>query len=326
MEEPTSPLGFSSTLLPSSTCFTKPPPSPLPRAQVPALDTILGQEYHVLNHGFIRVIDYMDNDQAIVQAARVSYGSGTKHTSEDQNLINYLMAHRHTSPFEMCEIKLHVKMPIFVARQWIRHRTASLNEYSGRYSVMKEEFYIPEPEQVRAQSMVNKQGRDHFLDHDVVNQFIDNCQHDTKQLYDHYLDSLHEGQTMDEGVKIGGVTRDHVNVGGVAREVARINLPLSMYTEMYWKIDLHNLLHFLSLRCDSHAQYEIRVYADYILSLVKLWVPMVHQAFLEYRLNAITVSKSGVEVIRKLLRHESITQPESGMGKREWTELMNNFL
>jgi len=283
------------------------------RATVPALEDILYDPFPVLDHGFIRVIDYMGDDSAIVQAARVSYGKGTKKVSEDQGLINYLMRHRHSTPFEMCEIKFHIKLPIFVARQWIRHRTANVNEYSGRYSILDKEFYIPSPENLAAQSTVNRQGRDQVLEGIHAKRALDLLKRDAEQAYATYQDLLNEdelGQPQDS-------TRQ-----GLARELARMNLSLNYYTQWYWKIDLHNLMHFLSLRADSHAQYEIRVYADIMLDILKKWVPMTYQAFLEYRMHSQTLSRSAMNVVKRRLRGEEVIQASSGLGAREWRELM----
>ncbi len=286
---------------------------PTLRATVPALEDILHQPLAVLDHGFVRVIDYMGDDAAVVQAARVSYGRGTRKVSEDRGLINYLMRHRHTTPFEMCEIKFHVKLPVFVARQWIRHRTANVNEYSARYSVLDREFYIPAPEQLAAQSSANRQGRGTVLAGDEARRVLDILRDDSTRTYDHYLWMLNEGE--DGGA--ADADRD-----GLARELARMNLTLNVYTQWYWKVDLHNLLHFLSLRADPHAQYEIRVYADAIMEAVRRWVPLVHDAFLDYRLGAANLSGKMLAVVRRLLDGEQVEQAASGLGPREWRELM----
>jgi thymidylate synthase (FAD) len=286
---------------------------PTLRATVPALEDILHQPLAVLDHGFVRVIDYMGDDAAVVQAARVSYGRGTRKVSEDRGLINYLMRHRHTTPFEMCEIKFHVKLPVFVARQWIRHRTANVNEYSARYSVLDREFYIPAPEQLAAQSSANRQGRGTVLAGDEARRVLDILRDDSTRTYDHYLWMLNEGE--DGGA--ADADRD-----GLARELARMNLTLNVYTQWYWKVDLHNLLHFLSLRADPHAQYEIRVYADAMMEAVRRWVPLVHDAFLDYRLGAANLSGKMLAVVRRLLDGEQVEQAASGLGPREWRELM----
>jgi thymidylate synthase (FAD) len=286
---------------------------PTRRATVPALEEILYQASPVLDHGFVRVIDYMGDDGAIVQAARVSYGRGTRRISEDGGLINYLMRHRHTTPFEMCEIKYHVKLPIFVARQWIRHRTANVNEYSARYSILDNEFYIPAPEHLAAQASINRQGRGDALQGEPARRVLDLLRDDAERAYAGYAEMLNEDET--------GAPRDP-SWPGLARELARMNLSLNFYTQWYWKTDLHNLLHFLSLRADPHAQYEIRAYADAMLDTVKRWVPLAHAAFLEYRLHAAAISATGLAVIRRMLAGEMVDQPSSGLSAREWRELM----
>src|SRR5215213_9806653 len=283
------------------------------RPSVPALEEILFQALPVLDHGFVRVVDYMGDDAAVVQAARVSYGRGTKKVSEDRGLVNYLMRHRHTTPFEMCEIKYHVKLPIFVARQWIRHRTANVNEYSARYSILDNEFYIPSPEHLAAQSAANRQGRDQIIEGEAARRVLDLLREDSERAYAGYVELLNEDET--------GTPRDP-SWPGLARELARMNLSLNFYTQWYWKTDLHNLLHFLSLRADPHAQYEIRAYAETMLETVQRWVPLAHAAFLEYRLNAATLSASSLAVLRRMLAGEKIDQPSSGLSPREWRELM----
>lgn len=285
---------------------------PTRRAVAPALEEILYSAIPVLDHGLIRVIDYMGDDNAVVQAARVSYGRGTKKVTEDQGLIHYLMRHRHSTPFEMCEIKFHVKMPIFVARQWIRHRTANVNEYSARYSILDREFYIPAPEHLAAQSSSNRQGRGDVLEGAEAQRVLDLLKRDSTQVYDHYVEMLNEneaGEPIDSSRP------------GLARELARMNLSLNFYTQWYWKIDLHNFMHFLSLRADPHAQYEIRVYADAMLDVLKRWVPLCYEAFVQHRLGAATLSKSALAVVKRRLAGETVTQESSGMGKREWNEL-----
>jgi thymidylate synthase (FAD) len=272
------------------------------RPTVPALEARLFEPLPCLDHGFVRAVDYMGDDAAVVQAARVSYGKGTRKVSEDRGLIRYLMRHRHTTPFEMCELKLHVKLPIFVARQWIRTRTANVNEISARYSVLDREFYLPRPEDLAVQSANNKQGRGESLSIDDAAEVLRLLRRDAEQCYDTYerlLDDHH-----------------------LARELARMNLGVGYYTQWYWKIDLHNLLHFLSLRLDPHAQYEIRVYADAIASLVRDWVPHVWEAFEDYRLGAVTLSRQMLEVVRRRLAGETPTLDDSGLSKREWDELM----
>ena len=267
----------------------------------------------VLDHGFVRVVDYMGDDAAVVQAARVSYGRGTRAANEDRGLIRYLMRHRHSTPFEMCEIKYHVKLPIFVARQWIRHRMANVNEYSARYSILDREFYLPDGENLAAQSAVNRQGRGSVLQGEEAARVLDLLREDASRNYDHYLDMLNEdadGRVLDEGRR------------GLARELARMNLTLNAYTQWYWKADLHNLLNFLSLRADAHAQYEIRVYADAMLDTVRAWVPLVHEAFRDYRQGAVTLSAQMLAVVRGLVEGGAPEQPASGLSKREWRELM----
>lgn len=272
------------------------------RITVKEIDDILYKERKILDHGFIRVIDYMGSDSAVVQAARVSYGEGTKHISQDAALINYLMRHSHTTPFEMCEIKFHIKLPIFVARQWIRHRTANINEYSARYSILSREFYIPEINQVAEQSKNNAQGRGKELDYETAKNITEVLSKNSDLVYSSY------GKFLEDGL---------------AREIARINLTLNYYTEFYWKIDLHNLLHFLKLRSDHHAQYEIRVYAEEMIKIIKKWVPLTYNAFAEYCLESVSISKSGLDIVHKLIKGEEVKREESGIGKREWNELMS---
>ncbi len=287
--------------------------TPTRRACAPALEEILYQAIPLLDHGFIRVVDYMGDDGAIVQAARVSYGRGTRHVSEDRGLIAYLMRHRHTTPFEMCEIKYHVKLPIFVARQWIRHRTANVNEYSGRYSIMDKEFYLPAPDQLASQSSDNRQGRGDVLQGKEAARVHDLLREDANRAYDHYAEMLNEDEN--------GAMRDPAR-DGLARELARMNLTLNYYTQWYWKTNLHNLLHFLSLRADSHAQYEIRVYAEAMIDTLKRWVPLAHAAFLEYEHGGVRLSASALESVKRMIAGEKISQVESGLSKREWRELM----
>jgi thymidylate synthase (FAD) len=283
------------------------------RPTVPALEAMLFEPIPLLDHGFIRVIDYMGDDSAVVQAARVSYGRGTKAVSEDRGLIRYLMRHWHSTPFEMCEIKFHVKLPIFVARQWIRHRMANVNEYSARYSVMDREFYIPAPEQLAAQSASNRQGRGEVLAGEDAARVMDLLRQDATTTYDHYIEMLNEdesGAVMDPGRQ------------GLARELARMNLTLNTYTQWYWKTDLHNLMNFLRLRADAHAQYEIRVYAEAMLGVLDAWVPAVSEAFRDYRLGAVTLSAQMLDITRRLLAGEAVEQAGTGLSKREWRELM----
>jgi thymidylate synthase (FAD) len=284
------------------------------RATVPALEEILYKPIKVLDHGFVRVVDYMGDDSAVVQAARVSYGRGTKKSLQDKGLINYLMRHRHTTPFEMCDIKFHIKLPIFVARQWIRHRTASVNEYSARYSILSNEFYLPDIYNLTPQSSTNKQGRSsEVLPEDIALRVLATIKEDSLRCYKNYVAMMNQD---DQGNII-----DENNVG-ITRELARINLTLNHYTEWYWKINLHNLLHFLALRADHHAQYEIRVYAEVMLDIVKAWVPFVYEAFIEHRKSGASISKTGLEIIRKMIKGEQVDQESSGMSKREWDELM----
>ena len=262
----------------------------------------------ILDHGFIRLIDYMGDDAAIVQAARVSYGAGTKHVQNDEGLIRYLMRHWHSTPFEMCEIKLHVKLPVFVARQWIRHRTANVNEYSARYSILDREFYIPAPEHLAAQSVVNNQGRGGVLTGEESARVLELLKSDANRAYDHYEAMLSQAQP------------DGTPQQGLARELARMNLPANIYTQWYWKVDLHNLFHFLRLRADPHAQYEIRVYAEAIARVVADWVPLAYAAFDDYRMGGVTLSSKAVECVRRMLKGEVVTQETSGMSKGEWRE------
>lgn len=279
----------------------------------PALEEMLYKAVPVLDHGFVRVIDYMGTDNAIVQAARVSYGAGTKKVNEDAGLINYLLRHRHTTPFEMCEIKFHIKLPIFIARQWIRHRTANVNEYSGRYSIMDKEFYIPAPENLAAQSQSNRQGRGDVLEGEDAARVLQLLKEDSARAYAHYEEMLNADEA--------GNIKDE-NKPGLARELARMNLPVNFYTQWYWKCDLHNLMHFLSLRADSHAQYEIREYANVMLDMLKAWVPITYQAFMDYRVGGATLSAKGLEVVKAMLEGKKIEQEHSGMSKREFAELM----
>ncbi len=283
------------------------------RNTVAGLEDILYEPAHVLDHGFVRAVDYMGDDSAIVQAARVSYGTGTKKVSEDRGLIRYLMRHRHTTPFEMCEIKFHVKLPVFVARQWIRHRTANVNEYSARYSILEDEFYIPDQAHLAAQSTSNHQGRGEVLEGAEAAKILDILRGDAVNAYGHYQEMLNETADGEPIVP----SRD-----GLARELARINLPVNIYTQWYWKIDLHNLFHFLSLRADPHAQYEIRVYADAMAEMVKRWVPHAFEAFEDYRLGSAYLSRGGLDVVRRMLDGEAVTQEKSTLSGREWRELM----
>jgi thymidylate synthase (FAD) len=283
------------------------------RPTVQGLEAMLHKPFPILDHGFVRVIDYMGDDSAIVQAARVSYGRGTKRVQEDAGLIRYLMRHRHTTPFEMCEIKFHIKLPIFVARQWIRHRTASVNEYSARYSILDKEFYIPAPEHLAAQSVINRQGRGEILDGEEACEVLHLLRSDAERSYASYAHMLNEGETADP------------NRRGLARELARMNLTLNTYTQWYWKTNLHNLFHFLSLRADPHAQYEIRVYADEMTRMTEAWVPIAAAAFRDYRLGAVTLSAQMVAVLRRMVAGEAVSQATSGLNRREWVEFAEHF-
>ncbi|MFV0360689.1 FAD-dependent thymidylate synthase [Tropicimonas sp.] len=278
-------------------------PRPTLRAVSPGMERHLYAAHEVLDHGFVRVIDYMGDDSAIVQAARVSYGAGTKKSRDDSGLIRYLMRHWHSTPFEMCEIKLHVKLPVFVARQWIRHRTANVNEYSARYSILDREFYIPAPDQLAAQSTVNNQGRGEVLSGDEAARVLEYLKSDSLRAYDHY-----EAMLNQEGQQ------------GLARELARMNLPANIYTQWYWKVDLHNLFHFLRLRADAHAQYEIRVYAETICRIVADWVPAAYGAFEDYRLGGAALSAKALDCVKRMLNGEKVTQETSGMSRGEWRE------
>ncbi|MBE9556102.1 MAG: FAD-dependent thymidylate synthase, partial [Proteobacteria bacterium] len=233
--------------------------------------------------------------------------------TSDRGLIRYLLRHRHTTPFEMCEIKFHVKLPVFVARQWIRHRTANVNEYSARYSILDREFYVPAPEQLAAQSVANRQGRGEVLQGDEAARVLAMLRDDAAQCYDHYEEMLNEDAD--------GNPRDPERPG-LARELARMNLPLNIYTQWYWKVDLHNLLHFLSLRADPHAQYEIRVYAEAMLDMVRRWLPIACEAFEDYAVGGAHLSRHGIDIVRRMLAGETVTPEDSGLSKREWDELM----
>ena len=273
------------------------------RAVSVGMENHLYKVYPVLDHGFVRVVDYMGDDAAICQAARVSYGRGTKSVQNDEGLIRYLMRHWHSTPFEMCEVKLHVKLPVFVARQWIRHRTANVNEYSARYSILDREFYIPEPEALAAQSVINNQGRGEVLTGEEAEKVLRLLKNDSAQTYDHYEQMISQEGQM-----------------GLARELARMNLPANIYTQWYWKVDLHNLLHFLRLRADSHAQFEIRVYADEICKLVSDWVPFAYAAFEDYRLGGATLSSKALDCVKRMIKGEQVTKETSGMSAGEWRE------
>ena len=286
------------------------------RVTAPELEKILYEAIPILDLGFIRVVDYMGDDSSVVQAARVSYGKGTKKVSTDAGLIKYLMRHWHSTPFEMCEIKYHVKLPIFIARQWIRHRTANVNEYSARYSILDKEFYLPDSEHLAAQSQINRQGRGDVLKGDQAKKVLDLLKNDAEQTYKNYEEMLNErydGTVIEEGKS------------GLARELARMNLTLNTYTQWYWKTDLLNLMNFLRLRADHHAQYEIRAYADAMLDTVKKWVPITYEAFMDYRVGGTEISSKGKIVIQKLIKGENVSLEQSGLSKREWNELMEAF-
>ena len=282
----------------------------------PQLENILFNVIPILDHGFIRVIDYMGDDSSIVQAARVSYGKGTKKVSTDSGLIKYLMRHWHSTPFEMCEIKYHIKLPIFIARQWIRHRTANVNEYSARYSILDKEFYLPSKENLAAQSKNNRQGRGEVLSGDQANEVLNLLKNDAERTYDNYetmLNERYDGSVIDE------------KKSGLARELARMNLTLNTYTQWYWKTDLLNLMNFLRLRADSHAQFEIRAYADVMLDTLKKWVPITYEAFMDYRVGGTEISSKGKLVLKDLISGKNVDIDSSGLSKREWNELMSAF-
>ena len=279
------------------------------------LEGILYKPLKVLDKGFIRVVDYMGNDSSIVQAARVSYGKGTKKKSEDEGLIKYLLRHRHTTPFEMCEIKLHIKLPIFIARQWIRHRTASINEYSARYSILEDEFYIPKKYHLAEQSTSNKQGRGDDIDEKTSKEILKILKEDSFNCYKSYNWMLNE-KNSDNYDK---------NRPSLSRELARINLTLNTYTQWYWKIDLHNFMHFVSLRADSHSQFEIREYGKVLLRVLSKWTPLSYKAFLSYRLNSAELSMEALNVIKKMLSGQKISKSQSKLSNREWKELESLF-
>ena len=286
------------------------------RVTSPELEEILYEALPVLDHGFVRVVDYMGDDTSIVQSARVSYGKGTKKVSTDSGLIKYLMRHRHSTPFEMCEIKYHVKLPIFVARQWIRHRTANVNEYSARYSILDKEFYLPTKENLAAQSKNSRQGRGDLINGKQADDILKILKEDAEKSYNNYetiLNERYDGTIINENQK------------GLARELARMNLTLNTYTQWYWKTDLLNLLNFLSLRADDHSQYEIRAYADVMIDSLKRWVPITYEAFMDYRIGGMELSSKGKSVISKMIKGESCDFENSKLSKREWNELMESF-
>ena len=284
------------------------------RVTVKKVEKILYQSFKVLDHGFIRVIDYMGDDSSIVQAARVSYGKGTKKLNQDKSLINYLISHRHSTPFEMNEIKFHIKLPIFVARQWIRHRTANVNEYSARYSILDREFYIPKKRDLKPQSKSNNQGRSGNLESEEIELYSKIIKENSMRSFENYstlLNSDEEGNFINE------------KRNGLARELSRMTLPLNAYTQWYWKIDLHNLMHFLALRFDPHAQYEIRVYAEVMMNIFKKWVPLTYDAFINNRLKALTISEEGIAYIKFLLHGKKQKKPD--LSKREHESIKKIF-
>jgi thymidylate synthase (FAD) len=294
------------------------PPAETRRPVAPGIEPHLYRPVPLLDHGFVRVVDYMGDDGAIVQAARVSYGRGTRGRLDDRGLIRYLMRHRHTTPFEMCELKLHVKLPIFVARQWIRHRMANVNEYSARYSILDREFYVPRPEDVAVQSASNKQGRGHALDDAGALRVLDLLRGDALRAYETYEALLNDDGT---GAPVAPESPQ------VARELARIGLGVNYYTQWYWKIDLHNLLHFLSLRAHPHAQREIRVYAEAIGSIVADWVPAAWEAFVDYRMEAASLSRAELAVVRAALAGADLGPllEGSSLSPRERRELLTKL-
>lgn len=278
----------------------------LERISVPALNEILGRILPVLNHGFIRVVDYMGSDESVVQSARVSYGRGTKTSLEDSGLIKYLLRKNHSTPFESATIKLHVKAPIFVTRQWQRHRTQSYNEYSARYSLVPNEYYIPDQNRIQQQSKTNKQGSDDsFFEEDIANEIRNQMTISSEICNQYYNDFLEDHQ--------------------LTRELARIILPQNMYTEFYTTINLHNFLHFIKLRSDSHAQWEIQQYGHILLLILKLWAPMTYEAFVNYELESCKISRDVLALLKRRLRGEAITEENSKLNKREWNEVKHFF-
>ncbi len=284
------------------------------RVTVKRLENILYKSFKVLDHGFVRVIDYMGDDSSVVQAARVSYGKGTKKLNQDKSLINYLISHRHSTPFEMNEIKFHIKLPIFVARQWIRHRTANVNEYSARYSILDKEFYLPKNQDLKPQSNVNNQGRSGELNTNEVNYYSKILKENSKRSFENYSQLLNEDEN--------GNIFDN-NKKGLARELSRMTLPLNAYTQWYWKIDLHNLMHFLCLRFDAHAQYEIRVYADVMMNILKKWVPLSYEAFISNRLDSLTISSHGIQYLKSLIHGKKYNS--KNVSKRELENIKKIF-
>ena len=301
-----------------------PPSVPTRRPTVPAMEEMIGVTMPCLDHGFVRLVDYMGDDQAVVQAARVSYGTGTKRVREDRGLIRYLLRHRHTTPFEMCEIKVHMKLPIFVARQLVRSRTANLNESSGRYSVIDKEYYMPSADVLGVQSKSNRQGRGEPVSPERAEEIRALLRADAERAYSLYEELL-GGAAAAATTGEQREAADNAEPEGIARELARINLPVSYYTQWYWKIDLHNLLRFISLRSDAHAQYEIRVYADALAQLTKKWVPDVYEAFVDYQLEGASLSRMEVEALRELLAGGAPDLAALGMSAREQAEFRERF-
>ncbi len=300
-------------------------PAPTRRPTVPALEEMIGVSIPCLDHGFVRLVDYMGDDHAVVQAARVSYGTGTRRLREDRGLIRYLLRHRHTTPFEMCEIKFHVKLPIFVARQLIRTRTASVNEYSGRYSVMDREFYVPDAAALGAQSKSNRQGRGEPVSPARAEEIRGRLRREAEEAYALYEEMLGGADDAAPTAAEVGAPAGAPPVEGIARELARINLPVSFYTQWYWKIDLHNLLRFIALRADPHAQQEIQVYAQALAELTRRWVPDVYEAFVDYQLEGAALSRMEIAALRALLAGGEPDLAGLGMSAREQAEFKERF-
>ena len=290
------------------------------RITSPEAEKILYHPFPVLDHGFVRLVDYLGGDESIVKAARVSYGRGTKQVHEDRGLIRYLMRHRHTTPFEMVELTFHAKMPIFVARQWIRHRTANVNEESARYSVLGNEFYLPDPVDLGIQSKKNRQGRDEPVSAKEAILILEMLKQDSINAYDHYE------YLLNEDVKNPGNPKDE-NRPMLARKLARMNLNLSFYTQWYWKIDLHNLFHFLSLRMDKHAQFEIRVYANKMAEITKAIAPIAYEAFGDYILYATNLSRLEKKILDDSIDKARLIEliSDSNLSKREQREFKEKF-
>ena len=313
---------------PKSDPADAPPPASTRRPTVPAMEEMLGVTIPCLDHGFVRLVDYMGDDHAVVQAARVSYGTGTKRLREDRGLIRYLLRHRHTTPFEMCEIKVHMKLPIFVARQLARSRTASLNEVSGRYSVIDKEYYSPDPSVLGVQSKVNRQGRGEPVSPERAGEILALLRAEAEQAYAHYeelLGGASAAEMTGEQRETAANAPEAPAPEGIARELARINLPVSYYTQWYWKIDLHNLLRFISLRADAHAQYEIQVYAQALAELTRRWVPDVYEAFVDYQVEGASLSRMEIAALRALLGGQQPDLAGLGMSAREQVEFKERF-